>query len=33
MWLINRRSAGVERRGAGPEITTYVDVIDIVKIE
>ena len=33
MWVINRRSAGVERRAAGPDITTYVDVVNIVKIE
>lgn len=33
MWVINRRSAGVEQRAAGPDITTYVDVVNIVKIE
>jgi hypothetical protein len=33
MWVINRRSAGVERHGAGPELTKYIDVVNIVKIE
>jgi len=33
MWVINRRAAGVQRRATGPDITNYVDVVNIVKIE
>jgi hypothetical protein len=33
MWVVDRRSRGVERRGAGPEITNYIDVVSMVKVQ